>query len=182
MSGEVTEDAGADAEAEPAPPTAEQIEAGRWGVPASFSRGQLVLHPARDVYLGVVEALRDAGFLMCLDVCAVDYLTAEDARHLPDGVTAERFEVVANFVNHRDRSRVRTRVQVPADDATCPSLFTLHAGSENPEREAFDLFGIVFDGHPDMSRILLPEDWQGHPLRKDYAIGRIPVQFKGAHS
>ena len=93
---------------------------------------------------------------------------------------AERFEVVVNLLNHRDRQRVRLRVQVPADDPTCPSLFAVHPGTEAPEREAFDLFGITFDGHPDLTRILLPDEWVGHPLRKDHAVGRIPVQFKAA--
>ena len=71
------------------------------------------------------------------------------------------------------------RVQVPAADATLPSLFDLHPGTEAMEREAFDMFGIVFTDHPDLTRILMPEDWEGHPLRKDYAVGEIPVQFKG---
>jgi NADH-quinone oxidoreductase subunit C len=57
-------------------------------------------------------------------------------------------------------------------------LFSLYPGTEAMEREAFDLFGVLFDGHPDLTRILMPEDWEGHPLRKDYAIGKVPVQFK----
>jgi NADH-quinone oxidoreductase subunit C len=67
---------------------------------------------------------------------------------------------------------------VPADDATLPSLFDLYPGTEAMEREAFDMIGVVFEDHPDPSRILMPEDWIGHPLRKDYEVGRIPVQFK----
>jgi NADH-quinone oxidoreductase subunit C len=60
------------------------------------------------------------------------------------------------------------------------SLYDLYPGAEAMEREAYDLLGINFEGHPDLSRILLPDDWEGHPLRKDYAMGRIPVQFKSA--
>ena len=79
-----------------------------------------------------------------------------------------------------ERQRVRVRVQVPEGDPTVPSLFGLYPGTEVPEREVFDMFGIAFDGHPDLTRILMPEDWEGHPLRKDYAVGAIPVQFKAA--
>jgi NADH-quinone oxidoreductase subunit C len=63
-----------------------------------------------------------------------------------------------------------------------PSLFDMWAGAEAFEREVFDLMGIVFTDHPDLTRILMPEDWEGHPLRKDYAVGRVPVQFKAAPS
>ena len=115
-----------------------------------------------------------------MDVTAVDYLTHQAPRHLPGEVTAERFEVVANLLNHRERARIRLRVQVPEGDPSCPSLWPLHAGVENLEREVYDMFGITFDGHPDMTRILMPETWEGHPLRKDYPVGQIPVQFKGA--
>ena len=116
---------------------------------------------------------------MCLDVTAVDYLAYEAPRELPAGIAAERFEVVVILISHASRERVRLRVQVPESDPTVPSLFDVHPGTEAPEREVFDLFGISFDGHPDLTRILMPEDWVGHPLRKDEAIGRIPVQFKG---
>ena len=78
------------------------------------------------------------------------------------------------------RERIRIRTQVSADEPTIPSLFDLWPGSEYLEREAFDMFGITFADHPDMSRVLMPEDWVGHPLRKDYAVGAIPVQFKAA--
>ncbi len=168
-----------EAEGEP-----EEVEAAievetRYGAPVTRSRDQLVLHPDRDTYIATVEALRDDGFIMCIDVTAVDYLTSP-SRDLPHGVTAERFEVVSSFISHATGERIRLRVQVPADDATISSLFDLFPGSEALERETYDMFGIVFDGHPDMTRILMPEDWEGYPLRKDFGIGSIPVQFKNA--
>ena len=150
------------------------------GVPVSESRGQRVLHPSREQLVDVVRALRDDDeFAMCLDVTAVDYVAYEGPRPLPEGVAPERFEIVVTLMSHARRERVRLRVQVPEADATAPSLFDVHPGTEAMEREVFDLFGIAFDGHPDLTRILMPEDWVGHPLRKDEAIGRIPVQFKG---
>jgi NADH-quinone oxidoreductase subunit C len=152
------------------------------GVPVSRSRGQQVLHPRADQLRAVVAALRDDGFDQLIDVTATDYLTADRPRSLPAGVAAERFEVVVGLLSHSRRERVRLRVQVPASDPRVPSLFDLHPGSEILEREVYDMFGIVFDDHPDLSRILMPEDWLGHPLRKDFAVGRIPVQFKGVAS
>lgn len=144
------------------------------------SRGQTVLHVDRDDLATLVGRLRDdEGYNVCIDVTAVDYLTHEGPRALPDEVTPERFEVVVHLLSHEHRSRLRLRVQVPADDPVVPSLFDVHPGTEAMEREVYDMFGIRFDGHPDLTRILMPEDWDGHPLRKDYAVGRIPVQFKG---
>ena len=151
------------------------------GAPVSRSRGQLVLHPDRESYLDVISALWNEGFDMCADLCAVDYL-AHPSRSLPDGVVAERFEVVVNLVSLRQRRRVRVRVQVPQSDPRVVSLFGLYPGTEAMEREAFDMMGVRFDGHPDLSRILMPDDWEGHPLRKDYSVGRVPVQFKAARA
>lgn len=127
--------------------------------------------------LATVTALKADGFEMASDLCGVDYLTFP-TRSLPDGVVGERFEVVVNLLSMSKRQRVRLRVQVPEADPTVDSLFELYPGTEAMEREAFDLLGIHFTGHPDLSRILLPEEWEGHPLRKDYGIGRVPVQFK----
>ena len=138
-----------------------------------------MVFPTREQYVGVVGDYRDAGFEMCADLCAVDYLS-HPGRALPEGVRPERFEVVVNLLSLGRAQRVRVRVQVPATDAVIGTLFDLYPGTEAMEREAYDLFGVVFVGHPDMTRILLPEDWEGHPLRKDYGVGRVPVQFKGA--
>jgi len=151
------------------------------GAPVTWSFGQRVLHPDRQALPDVVRALRDEDdYAMCLDVTGVDYLVYDADRQLPEGLVAERFEVVVLLMSHSRRERVRLRVQVPEADATVPSLFDVHPGTEAMEREVFDLFGISFTGHPDLTRILMPEDWVGHPLRKDEAVGRIPVQFKDA--
>ena len=150
------------------------------GAPVSSSRGQTVVHPHRDRYLEVVTALRHEGFEMCADLTAVDQLT-NARRTLPEGVEPERFEVVVNLLSLSRRERVRVVVQLPDDGPpSVPSLFELYPGTEFMEREAYDLFGIRFEGHPDLVRILMPDDWEGHPLRKDFSVGRIPVQFKGA--
>ena len=144
-------------------------------------RGQQVLYPPREQYLDVAKALADDGITIAVDLCGVDYLQHME-RPLPDEIAAERFEVVVNLIDIGGRRRTRLRVQVPESEPTVASLFDLHPGTEAHERETFDMFGIEFDGHPDLTRILMPEDWVGHPLRKDYEIGRIPVQFKGAHA
>ena len=147
-----------------------------YGVPESDSRGQRVLHPSRDQYVATVRALLADTFVMCSDLTAVDYLTFP-GRSLPEGITGERFEVVVNLLSLENRERIRVRVQVPEADATLPTLFDMYPGTEAMEREVYDMFGIVFTDHPDLTRILMPEDWDGHPLRKDYDQGRIPVQF-----
>jgi NADH-quinone oxidoreductase subunit C len=76
------------------------------------------------------------------------------------------------------KQRLIVSTRVPYDDPTVPSLTDVFAGANFYEREAYDLIGIAFPGHPDLTRILLPDEWDGHPLRKDYSIGAIPVEFK----
>lgn len=160
--------------AEAAPPAEERLH----GAPVTTAFGQTVLHTDVEGYDGLLGALADAGFAQVIDLCGVDYL-GTDRTDLPASIDPERFEVVVNLINHSTRSRIRVRAQV-ADGAEVPSLFDRYPGTEAMEREAFDMYGIVFTDHPDLSRILMPETWNGHPLRKDYDIGRIPVQFKGA--
>ena len=155
----------------------------RYGAPLGAerpSRGQAVIHPSPSQWSDVAAAARADGFDQLIDLTAVDYLTYGAERSLPEGVQPERFEVVASLMSHERRERLRMRAQVPADDPSIPTLFDLWPGAENLEREAYDMFGIVFEGHPDPSRILMPEDWSGYPLRKDYDSGEIPVQFKAA--
>ena len=140
--------------------------------PRSDSRGQDVLHPSRETYLDVVRALTDEGYAMCADVTAVDYL-AHPTRALPEGVTPERFEVVVNMLDVSAGRRIRLRVQVPDEDPSVPSLFDIHPGTEAMEREVYDMFGITFTDHPDMTRILLWEGFNGYPLRKDFPVEGI---------
>lgn len=115
-------------------------------------------------------AARNAGYDYFIDLCGVDYL-----RRRP------RFEVVVNLLSPGERRRLRIRTGVDGTDATVPSITAVFPGANFYEREAYDLFGITFDGHPDLTRILLPDDWEGFPLRKDYSVGSVPVQFKGSH-
>ena len=135
--------------------------------------------PTPAQYFDLVAAFKADGFEMCVDVCGVDYLEHFD-RALPEGVTPTRFEVVANLLSLSKKQRVRVRVQAGSESPRVDSLFALYPGTEAPERETFDMFGILFDGHPDLTRILMPEDWEGHPLRKDYGVGHVPIQFKEA--
>ena len=150
-----------------------------YDVPVTESAGQVVLHPSVETYVATVEAMKADGFVSVIDLCGVDYLT-NASRSLPAGVAPERFEVVVNMIAHTPPRRARLRVQVPESAPTVPTLFDLFPGTENMEREAFDMFGIEFADHPDPTRILMPADWDGHPLRKDFGVGSVPVQFKGA--
>jgi NADH-quinone oxidoreductase subunit C len=122
------------------------------------------------VYAEFMQTVYDAGFDTFVGLCGVDYL-----RRRP------RFEVVVNVLSMERRSRLRVRVGLPGDDPVLSSLVPVYPGANFYERETYDLFGIVFDGHPDLTRILLPDDWEGYPLRKDYAVGSVPVQFKEAY-
>lgn len=146
---------------------------------AEFDLAESQSGPEHDVvmvsaasYHDLIAAVRDAGFDYFIDLCGVDYL-----RRSP------RYEVVVNLLSHQLRRRIRIRVPVGTDGDTphLASIIDLFAGANFYERETFDLFGVVFDGHTDLTRILLPDEWEGHPLRKDYAVGSVPVQFKGAH-
>jgi NADH-quinone oxidoreductase subunit C len=143
------------------------------------SHGQPVVHVDRDSWHDIAELLRDEQqFMQCVDVTAVDQLVAA-ARAVPPGVTAERYEVVANFLSHARNRRIRMITQVPADEPAVASLTDLYPGLNFAEREVYDMFGIEFTGHADLTRILMPEDWVGFPLRKDDAPARVPVTFKG---
>lgn len=135
------------------------------------SHGQATVVVDREDYHALAAAARDAGFDVCADLTCVDWF----------GRRRVRFELVVNLLSHPHRLRLRILVPVPGDDPVVASVCDLWPGANFPEREVFDMFGLVFDGHPDLTRILMPDDWEGHPLRKDFAVGSVPVQFKESH-
>jgi len=166
----------------PAAPPADEVAAAiadRFpGTVVHESHGQPVVYVERSAWHDLAQFLRDEErFTQCLDVTVVDHLIDAERAPIP-GVHLERFEVVASFLSHPRNRRIRAICELPADDATVASIVDVYVGANFAEREAFDMFGVVFDGHPDLTRLLMPDDWVGHPLRKDDAAGRIPVEFK----
>ena len=119
-----------------------------------------------------IKSLLEEGYEMMMDLTAVDWFRKKEPR----------FEVVINLLSLTKNLRKTIKVQVPDENLTIPSITDIYPGANFYEREVFDMFGIVFDNHPELTRILMPDDWIGHPLRKDYGSGRIPVQFKNAPS
>lgn len=125
----------------------------------------------RDDLIEVATFLRDdptCGFARLSDICAVDYLDQE---------REPRFEMVYHLYAAEQRRYARIRVPVDEDDAIVPTLTDLWAGANWFEREAFDLMGIEFSGHPDLKRIVMPDDWEGYPLRKDYPHPYEAIEF-----
>ncbi|MDT4913138.1 MAG: NADH-quinone oxidoreductase subunit [Pseudonocardiales bacterium] len=135
-------------------------------------RDELTLHIAREHLIGVATALRDdpsLRFELCVGVSGVDYLGS-----------VHRLHSVVHLMSMTYRRRVRLEVSVSLEDPHLPSLTGLYPTADWQERETYDMFGIVYDGHPALTRILMPDDWDGHPQRKDYPLGGVPVQYKGA--
>jgi len=136
-------------------------------------RDELSLSVSRDHLVAVARALRDdqdLRFELCLGVNGAHYLH-DTGREL-------HCVYPLNSVTHN--RTVRLEVSVPDADPHIPSLVEVYPANNWHEREAWDFFGIVFDGHPALTRIEMPDDWVGHPQRKDYPLGGIPVEFKGA--
>jgi NADH:ubiquinone oxidoreductase subunit C len=149
------------------------------GTQFARSHGQPVVYVDRSVFADVGAFLRDEQqFTMCVDITATDHLL-DGERYAPSGTAVERFEVVANFLSHVRTRRIRVICAVPSDHRSVPSLTGVYPGANFPEREVYDFYGIDFVGHPDLTRILMPDDWEGHPLLKDYPPARVPVTFKG---
>ncbi|MGZ4595362.1 MAG: NADH-quinone oxidoreductase subunit C [Actinomycetes bacterium] len=136
-------------------------------------RGELTFHVRHEGLLGVMRALRDdpaLRFEMCMGVSGVHY-PAETGREL---------HAVYPLLSVTHNRRVRVEVTAPDSDPHIPSIVSVYPGNDWHERETWDFFGIVFDGHPGLTRIQMPDDWPGHPQRKDYPLGGIPVEYKGA--
>ncbi|WP_063035060.1 NADH-quinone oxidoreductase subunit C [Nocardia grenadensis] len=136
-------------------------------------RGELTLHVDRDQLVAVARVLRDdpgLRFELCLGVNGVHY-PDESGREL-------RAVYHLNSITHG--RRLRLEVSAPDTDPHIPSLYRVYPTCDWHERETYDFFGILFDGHPSLTRITMPDDWRGHPQRKDYPLGGIPVEYKGA--
>jgi NADH-quinone oxidoreductase subunit C len=146
-------------------------------VEAITFRDETTLVVERERIADILAHLRDhpdLRFDRLADLTAVDYLDAPTLA----GIRSEvRFAVVYHLMSRRSLARLRVRALVPEDDPSIASVTGLFPMANWPEREVYDLMGISFDGHPDLKRIMLPEDWDGHPLRKDYPIGAEEVQF-----
>jgi NADH-quinone oxidoreductase subunit C len=135
-------------------------------------RGELTLHVKPEAVLEVARVLRNdpnLRFELLSSVSGVDYPAQENRLHAVYHLTSLTY-----------RRRLRVEAAVSVEDPHLPSVCPVYPTADFHERETWDMFGIVFDGHPGLTRILMPDDWPGHPQRKDYPLGGIPVEYKGA--
>ncbi|MBV9088930.1 MAG: NADH-quinone oxidoreductase subunit C [Mycobacteriaceae bacterium] len=136
-------------------------------------RGELTLEVRREALVEVAKAVRDdpaLRFELCLGVSGV---------HYPDE-TGRELHAVYPLMSITHNRRIRLEVAIPDADPRVASLFSVYPTTDWHERETYDFFGIIFDGHPSLTRIEMPDDWEGHPQRKDYPLGGIPVDYHGA--
>ena len=154
---------------------AEHLEAGVSGAieKVVVDRGEITFHVRRELLVETARHLRDdptLRFELCSSLSAVHY----------PGEVGRELHVVIHLTSMSFRRRIRVEVSVADADPHLPSITGVYPTCDWHEREAWDMFGIVFDGHPGLTRILMPDDWPGHPQRKDYPLGGIPVEYKGA--
>jgi NADH-quinone oxidoreductase subunit C len=136
-------------------------------------RDELTFHVKRERLLDVAQLLRDdpaLRFELSLGVSGVHY------PHL----VGEELHAVIHLCSITHNRRLRVEVSCPDDDRHIPSTVSVYPTHDWHERETWDFFGIIFDGHPALTRIMMPDDWDGHPQRKDYPLGGIPVEYRGA--
>jgi len=135
-------------------------------------RGELTLFIKGERIAEVCQVMRDdesLRFELCSSVDAVDYLGSDN----------RRFHISYQLTSMTYRRRVRLEAAV-SDGVSLPSVTSVYPTADWQEREIYDMFGVVFTGHPNLTRILMPDDWEGHPQRKDYPLGGVPVEYKGA--
>jgi len=128
-------------------------------IDAKFDFGELTLTVPREQIRPACEALRNAGYNFFEDMTAVDWFPA-----------SPRFQLSYHLLSHALKERIRLRTFVDESDPAVDSITTVWPAANFYEREVFDLFGVQFNGHPDLRRIMMPDDWKGHPLRKDYPV------------
>ncbi|MCA1187722.1 MULTISPECIES: NADH-quinone oxidoreductase subunit C [unclassified Saccharopolyspora] len=139
----------------------------------TVDRGEITFYVDREHLVSTCSSLRDdpaLRFELCSSVSGVDY-----GPEVP-----QRLHSVYHLTSMTYRRRIRLEVAVDVDDPHLPSVVSVYPTADFQEREAWDMFGLVYDGHPALTRILMPDDWDGHPQRKDYPLGGIPVEYKGA--
>jgi len=136
-------------------------------------RGEITFHVRPEHLLAFVQRLRDESALR-FEIC-----TGVSGVHYPNQ-TGRELHAVWHFLSITHNRRVRVEVSVPVSHPHVPSIVSVYPADDWHERETFDMFGIVFDDHPGLTRILMPDDWVGFPQRKDYPLGGIPVEYKGA--
>ena len=138
-----------------------------------FDRGELTVFVPREKLLDVITQLRNDSQLR------FELLASVSGVHYPTDAGAE-LHVVYHLLSYTHNRRVRLEVTAPDADPYIPSVVPTYPAADWHERETWDMFGVIFDGHPALTRILMPDDWVGHPQRKDYPLGGIPVEYKGA--
>ena len=137
-----------------------------------IDRDELTLYVTKEHIRSVARTMRDdpaLRFELLANLSGVDYIG-----------NVNRFHVVYNLTSMTYRRQVRLETSASLDDPHVPSVTGVYPGADWQERETYDMFGVIFDGHPALTRILMPDDWDGYPQRKDYPLGGIPVQYKGA--
>ena len=136
-------------------------------------RGEITFHVARAHLATLARQLRDDAHLR------FEFCSSVSGVHYPADKGAE-LHAVYHLQSMTHNRRIRLEVSCPDDDPHIPSVTPTYPTADWHERETWDFFGIIFDGHPALTRILMPDDWPGHPQRKDYPLGGIPVEYKGA--
>jgi NADH-quinone oxidoreductase subunit C len=138
-----------------------------------IDRGEMTFYVKPEHLIAFMTECRDEPalrFEMCTSISGV---------HFPDDADRE-LHIVYSLLSITHNRRIRVEVTIPDSNRHLPSLVAVYPSADWHERETWDFFGIIFDGHPALTRIQMPDDWVGHPQRKDYPLGGIPVEYKGA--